>query len=219
MRSGISLIKKTSIVFIALTGWFSLGLQLCLSIRNARGNGVSVTESVINFFSYFTVLTNLLVALSLTSILLAPFSRLGDFFSKPSAQSAIAVYISVVGIVYTIALRNVWDPQGLQLIADRLLHDAVPVFYLIFWSVFTPKRTLKWESVLPWLIYPLIYLFYALIRGATTGWFSYYFLNFRESGWKKVFISIFMIMAAFIALSLVLILINRLPGKKKVNEN
>jgi hypothetical protein len=47
-------------------------------------------------------------------------------------QSGAAIYIAIVGIVYSFALRHIWDPQGLQKIADMLLHDSLPVLYVAF---------------------------------------------------------------------------------------
>jgi hypothetical protein len=35
--------------------------------------------------------------------------------------------------------------------------------------VFVSKQKLAWKDILPWLVYPLIYLIYILIRGASFG--------------------------------------------------
>ncbi|MEO5946218.1 MAG: Pr6Pr family membrane protein, partial [Chitinophagaceae bacterium] len=112
--------KKSSGILIAVIGWFALILQLYVMLNTNAKNGIAVTTTVINFFSFFTILCNLLVAFSLTFSIIFPKSKLGIFFSKPTTQSAIGLYIVIVGIVYSVALRKIWNPEGLQLIADRL---------------------------------------------------------------------------------------------------
>jgi hypothetical protein len=87
-------------VFIAIVAWLALILQLYINIRNAETNGLTPLAATWNFFSYFTVLTNLLVALCLSFILLNPSSSAGRFFSRPYILTAIALYIFIVGLVY-----------------------------------------------------------------------------------------------------------------------
>jgi hypothetical protein len=71
--------------------------------------------------------------------------------------------------VYSLVLRQLWDPEGLQKVADLFLHDAVPLFYLVFWATSVPKYTLRWQHAAWLLTYPLAYLLWALLRGSSTG--------------------------------------------------
>jgi hypothetical protein len=99
---------------IALTGWFSLLLQLNILLQNATANGLSKGEATVRFFSYFTIQTNLLVAVSLTLQIFKPGSLAGRFFSRSATSTAIAVYILIVGLDYNTVLRFLWQPEGLQ---------------------------------------------------------------------------------------------------------
>lgn len=202
--------KKGSGILIAVIGWFALILQLYVMLNTNAKNGIGVTSTVINFFSFFTILANILVAISLTSTIVFPKSRLGFFFSKPATQSAIGLYIIIVGIVYSVALRKIWNPEGLQLVADRLLHDLIPLLYLFYWLLFTPKKVLQWKKVSSWLIFPAIYLVYSLIRGAVVNWYPYYFINAQELGYGKVAITSLVVLAVFIVFGVILVLINRI---------
>ena len=207
--------RKPSLLFIALVAWLALGLQLYVMLTSSSAQEPhGILKALSYYFSYFTILTNLLVALSFTISALMPASRAGGFFSTPSARTAVVVYIVVVGIVYSVALREIWDPRGLQLVADRLLHDATPILCALYWVVFIPKRTLEWKDAFPWLIYPLLYLIYALIRGLTTHWFSYYFIDFTTLGWGSVAVNVLIISAGFLALSFLFILLNRLMKRE-----
>lgn len=203
-------IKKGSGILIAAIGWFALILQLYVMLNTNAKNDIAATTTVTNFFSFFTILSNLLVAISLTSSIFFPKSNPGIFFAKPATQSAIGLYIIIVGIVYSVALRKIWNPEGLQLVADRLLHDLIPVLYLFYWLLFTPRKVLQWGNVPYWLIFPAIYLVYSLLRGAVTNWYPYYFINAQELGYGKVAITALLVLAAFILFGLLLVFLNRI---------
>lgn len=166
-------------------------------------------NTIINFLSFFTILSNLLVALTLSYSLISPVSLVGSFFSHPTVHSAVALYIFIVGLVYNLVLRNLWAPTGSQLLADNLLHVVVPLLFILYWFIFIPKAVLQWKDGIPWLLFPLVYLVYSMLRGAFTNWYSYPFLNAGELGYGKVSMNIIMMIMAFLAVGMVLIAVNR----------
>lgn len=191
---------------IAGLAWFALASQFYLIIQNRV---VSVTETVIRYFSFFTILTNLTIALATTAIILIPNSRQGKFFSKPSTLSAIAVYIIIVGLVYNTILRFLWAPTGWQYIIDELLHTVIPVLYTLFWVFFVPKKTLKWIDVLPWMIFPMLYIVWTMIHGAFSGFYPYPFVDVGVLGYPKVILNGIGLVAFFVLASCILIGIGR----------
>jgi hypothetical protein len=186
---------KTYLLVLAILGWFALIAQYYLIILNGT---TSPLETTIRFFSYFTVLTNIMVAFCCTMNLLQP----GKFFSKPATFTALTVYIVIVGMIYNLILRFLWQPQGLQWIVDELLHTVIPLLFFIYWLLFVPKQTLKWSSFLPWLIYPLVYITYTFIRGAYSGFYPYPFLDVPAIGFSKALVNSVGIAALFIGMSL-----------------
>lgn len=52
---------------------------------------------------------------------------------QPGVVAGIAANIAFVGLSYHFLLRNTWNPQGAQLLADVLMHYAVPAFYVLYW--------------------------------------------------------------------------------------
>ncbi len=188
---------------LALVTWFSIILQLYLT-----------KESVFNFISYFTILSNLLVAVSLTCTSIFKYSKVGRYFSLVTMQSAIALYIFIVGLVYNFVLRGIWEPQGWQWVADNLLHVVVPVFYILYWLLFIPKGKLKFKDNIVWTIFPLLYLAYTLVRGHFTHWYPYPFINVTKLGDAKVCLNIGIMIIAFLLVGLLLICINRFFLKK-----
>lgn len=205
--------NKTELAYRLIAGlvcWFAIGLQLYLIIVNALDNQISLLSETIRFISYFTILCNILVALCLTMPLINRNSGLGRYFLKPVAQGGVAVYIAIVGITYSLMLRHIWDPQGWQLVADRLLHDAMPVIYLLFWLMFAPKGYLKWKHAFNWLLFPAIYLVYILIRGAVTDKYPYPFIDVVQLGYEGMLKNAFFMLVAFVVVGFLIVLIDRL---------
>lgn len=199
----------------AMIQGFALILQLYLSIETLidRGNGVWI--GIARYFGYFTILTNILVALAFTLPLVQPRSQWGRFFAHPNVRTSIAVYITLVSIGYSLLLRHIWNPQGWQLVADRLLHDVSPILYVVFWFLFVPKFTLRWRNLSAWLIYPLGYLIAALIRGAIFNWYPYPFLEADKLGYPRVFLYSMMLFIALCVVGAVFIGIARLLARQR----
>lgn len=188
--------------FGALLGWFALIAQLYLIITNRT---VSVPETLLRFFGYFTIDTNILAALCLSFIAINSNSKTGLFFSKAGTVTAITVYIMIVGIVYNVILRSLWAPEGLQKIVDELLHSVIPVFFVLIWVFFIPIEQLKWKMAFGWLIFPLIYMIYALVLGAATKFYPYPFVDVNELGYKKALLNAGGILLVIFVFSLALI--------------
>ncbi|MES1214305.1 MAG: Pr6Pr family membrane protein [Bacteroidota bacterium] len=197
-------------IITAITAWAALALQLYIMVDNTPGNGMTPLQAVGRFLIFFTVLTNLLVAISLSIELISPVSAAGRFFAKPSTVAATAFYIFIVGLVYNLILRNLWNPTGLQRIADELLHVAVPLLFTIYWLFIAPKGTLKWKHPFAWLLFPAAYLVYALVRGAAEGFYAYPFINVTELGYTKVFTNCAGLLIVFIIIGFLFVAVDRM---------
>lgn len=201
----------------ALLGWFAVITQLYLMMKNRV---LSAPETALRFFDFFTIDTNIIVALCFTYIFFGSKSRWGRFFSRASTITAITVYITIVGIVYNVVLRSTWNPYGMQKIVDELLHSVIPALFILFWLFFTPIEQLKWKNAFPWLIYPIIYMIYAMIFGAVTKFFPYPFVNANEIGYNKALMNAGAVLLVIFLLSLALIgtgkLMKRFDDKKGI---
>jgi len=209
-KQGNSILTTYSAI-MAIVCWFTLVAQLILSINT---KAAPVAELIARYFTYYTILTNILVALCFTFLALKPTSASGNFFTKPATLTATTVYITIVGVVYNVILRFTWNPQGLQRIVDELLHLVIPVIFIVFWFTFVPKGQLKSKNILPWLIYPLVYLFVVLIRGALSGFYPYPFIDVNALGYIKTLINAGGLTIAFALLALLFVLIDRLLDRK-----
>lgn len=193
-----------SVLFIS--GWFALIAQFYLIIANREA---SIPETITRYFSFFTILTNLIVAVCCTILFFTPSSTAGKFFALPATLTAITVYITVVGVVYNTILRFLWMPEGLQQIVDELLHSVIPILFIVLWFFLTQKRKVKWTNIFPWLLYPLAYIIYILIRGAPSGFYPYPFINVGELGYSKVVINCVGLLLVFLFFSLLFVAIGR----------
>ncbi len=190
-----------------LLGWFALGAQFYLIILNRV---TSFADVIVRYFTFYTILTNLLVALCFTFLLLSPESKRGRFFSRTTVATALAVYIAVVGLTYNIVLRPLWNPQGLQMIVDELLHSVMPVLYIVYWFLFARKNQLQWKDVLPWLIFPLVYIIVILVLGSFSGYYPYPFIDVVKLGYQKVFINSACMTLAFLFFSFLFVGISKM---------
>ena len=172
---------------LACLAWFSVLLQLVLSVQLAITNGKPAVQGLVAYFGFFTVLTNLFVALVLTVPALAASTSAGRFFSRSSVQACAATSIALVGLAYHLLLRHVWDPEGWQWVADVLLHYVMPVLFCLYWLwEAVGKRDLRWWAPLVASVYPLIYLAYALARGLWVGSYPYPFIDVNVLGYATV---------------------------------
>lgn len=202
--------RNTFIVIGALLGWFGVIGQLYLIIINRQQE---LLPTLVNFISYFTILTNTLVSVYFTTLWWRPSTRSVEFFSRPSVGTAITMYILVVGIVYNVILRFIWDPQGLQKIVDEILHTVNPIFFLGWWIICIRKTKLPWGSVGKWIIYPLVYCIYVLVRGAVTNSYPYPFMDVGQLGYQAVLINSLGVTALFLVLGFAFIGISRALAK------
>jgi len=201
--------RQRLITCAAVLGWAGLGIQLYLIFFARLSVGASLLGGLVSFFSYFTILTNTLVATVLTCAVTHRESAARRWFLQPWVSSGIAVSIAVVGLAYSILLRHLWHPQGWQFVADELLHDVMPLMFLGYWWCCVPKGTLRLWHLPLWLIYPLVYFIYALLRGHLLGAYAYPFIDVALLGYAQVFINAGGIMVGFVLIGLLVIGIDR----------
>jgi hypothetical protein len=124
-------------------------------------------------------------------------------------QAATAVYIAIVGMVYQLLLRQLWNPQGAQWVADVLLHSMVPVGYVVYWLLFAPRAELSWKDSVTWLIYPGVYLVYVLARGAVSGLYPYPFVDVNVLGYGGVLARSGLLLLVFLGMGLLVVAVGR----------
>jgi hypothetical protein len=206
---------RTLLIILTVLGWFALAGQFYLIIENRIA---SMPETIIRYFGFFTILTNILVALCCTVLVLKSNSFMGNFFIKYTTITAIAVYITVVGLVYNLILRFLWNPRGAEKVVDELLHTVIPILFILFWLVYIPKAFIKWKNIFIWLTFPFLYLVCILIRGSFTGYYPYPFVDVIQVGYNKVFINSLGMLVVFLLISILFVAIDRFVKHPSINK-
>jgi hypothetical protein len=173
-------------------------------------SGLVLLHTVINFFSYFTILSNIFLALSFTTAWLSPTSRLGAFLARPVMKGGITLYIAITGTVYVLILRHTWEPQGWAFVADALLHYVMPVLGALDWVLFSPKGRMEWKHSVRWLTFPALYGVYTLLHGWLTGFYPYPFVDVPKLGAGKVLANSAVLALVFVAAGALLVAADRL---------
>jgi hypothetical protein len=180
----------------ALLGWAALALQLVLTLTTIGGTAL---DGIWRYLGYFTVIANIFAAIVLT---LAVLDR-----RKPRLEFAAATAMVLVGVTYSLLLRETWDPRGWQKVADVMLHDVMPVLVALFWLL-RPHGGLRWRDVWLCVILPTGYVGYALARGASEGWYPYAFMDVAQAGVGAVAVNCTVMGAAFLAMAALLKLLD-----------
>lgn len=179
--------------------------QLFQSIDYWSAKGVTnIPSNVVNFFSFFTIDSNLLSLLVLLvgAVLLIRKTDDPEWFQV--ARASVVTYMVTTGVVYNLLLRGIELPQGSTLAwSNEVLHVIAPIYLLLDWILAPGRKPLRYTSVWIVIAFPLVWTIYTLIRGpfvedqvfANDFWYPYPFLNpnTTEQGYLTVAFYILMI--------------------------
>lgn len=204
-----SVARRRFVAVAAILGWAGLSIQMYLIFHSRWTLAASLLGGLVSFFSYFTVLSNTLVATVLTCELTARESAARRWFLQPWVSSGIAVSIAVVGLVYSLLLRHLWHPEGWQWLTDELLHDVMPLLFLVYWWCWVRKGTLRLRHIALWMIYPLVYFAYSMLRGHLLATYPYPFIDVGKLGYPQVFVNAAGLLAGFVLIGLIVVGLDR----------
>ena len=211
--------RKPRIFYLACAGlaaWFGLILQAWVAFEAMWANGYSTPAALAKFLSFFTILTNGLVALCYLADLTFCARRKDPTPAWIRNRSGVAVSIAMVGLGYEFLLRHLVRFEGWPLLANLLVHDATPALFVVYWFCFVPKGTLEWRIPFRWLLYPAIYLPWALAYGAASGGYPYPFIDAAQLGYPRALLNSVGLFAAFATMGWVLVAIDRFwPFKRQ----
>ncbi|PTS82580.1 MULTISPECIES: Pr6Pr family membrane protein [unclassified Caulobacter] len=186
------------IAAIAVTGpLLQYGLML---------EGETLTSGIaksVEFFSYFTIISNLLAAVVLTAPLVAPRSALALWCEQTPPRVATAVYLAITAGIYHTLLASQWDPQGWRLVSDTLLHTVTPALFLLDWLARGGVGPVVWRAVPKVLILPTAYGVWTLLHGALSGFYPYPFMNVAKRGYPAVLVTMVVMAIGFLVVAAV----------------
>ena len=187
----------------AVLAWVTLGIQYGLFLK--AFTLAAILDRSVEYVSYFTILTNFLIALTFSAPAFAPRSRAGQWWLASSPRGAVTVFALVVMIIYHLLLRALWHPQGLQLINDYMMHYVMPLATLVDWLAFTPRGGLRWRDAAIWLCVPAVYGLWTLAHGAVSGFYPYPFMDVTKLGYPGVLMNMVGLVLGFYLPGLLLV--------------
>jgi hypothetical protein len=172
----------------------------------------ATTGSLVNFFSFFTIESNLLaIVVLLVGGAVDPQSQRWAY-----VRGGATLYMVITGIIYAALLAN----QEVGLTAawvDSAMHQVTPAVLLADWVCFPPWPRATYRAALAWLAFPLVYLAYSLSRGAAVDWYPYPFLDPRRpGGYGRV--AAFAVVLALV-MALVAVAVNAVGRKRAATAN
>lgn len=186
--------------------------QLAVSLTRTAEAGGDVATVFANFFSFFTILSNVIAATVLATAAIRTLTRPTGAESSLGLAAALAcatTYMVITGIIYNALLRGITLPQGSEPVpwSNEVLHLVGPIFLLLDLLIGTRRRALRWQVVWVIVAFPLLWVAYTLVRGPlvtnpTTGepyWYPYPFLNPNNAGgWGMVAAYVVVIAVCFV---------------------
>ena len=203
------------VLVTATLGVIGVGIQFYFSFTAKLEQGFSVLYAVNHYFSFFTAIINSSIAVLLLAYYFFPDSKLSRWFKKTTNNTAIAVYILIVSLIYYTLLLNNKPLLPVEMVATHILHGFVPLAYLGLWFFRFRNGDLNYSDSFRWVLFPLVYFIYLLIRGAVIDAYPYFFVNVSKIGYPMALLYAVCILGVFLISGLSLVVIDRRIKLKK----
>jgi hypothetical protein len=155
---------------------------------------------ILDYFTYFTIWSNIIVAIVVTMLAIRP-SR--DSFIFRVVRLDALLMITVTGIIYNAILAASAKLQGFEVVTNFFDHLLVPAVTVVVWLLVGPRGWINWRIIGASLVIPIVWLVWALARGAVIGAYPYGFLNVAKFGYGTVLINVLGIVVFAIVLCLI----------------
>lgn len=153
---------------------------------------MSTPDRIADFFSVFTVLSNVTVAVT-TGMLAVDPDRRSTLFRVLRLDGVLA--IAVTGVVFHLALSDLQELTG--------------------WLLFGPRGHLSPRVVALSVVAPVLWLAYTLVRGTLVqdrfgdDYYPYPFMDVQEHGYPVVLVNCAVVAVLFLALAYGALLLDR----------
>jgi hypothetical protein len=170
----------------------------------------TATFSLTNYLSYFTIESNILaVIVLLVGGLAAPQSPRWQIF-----RGAVTLYMLITMVVYAVLLADI-DVMLTDKWINDVLHRVLPLVLLLDWLFVAMAQRLRptFELIGLWLIFPVVYGVYSLIRGPIVDWYPYPFIDPRAQGYVSLTIGLVVLLVVFVVLAVAMAGLGDLPAR------
>jgi len=138
-----------------------------------------------NFFSFFTIQSNIIGVAALCALVLVPRARRSPTFDV--VRGAAVLYMAITGVVFALLLSGLQEELQTTIPwVDFVVHKLMPIVLVADWLVDPPRHRLSRWTLLAWLSFPLAWVTYTLVRGAAVDWYPYPFVDVSRLGYDGV---------------------------------
>jgi hypothetical protein len=184
--------------------------------------GAHLPTVIANFFSFFTIESNVLAVVALACGGFWALAHRGST-AEPRWLAILlmcaSTYMIVTGVVYNLLLRGIELPQGSTVgWSNEVLHVVIPIIMLAD-VLFAPRRrSLGWSAVGIAAIFPIVWVIYTLIRAnlviapasGKPSWYPYPFLDpAQPGGYGGVSLYVLLIAAIIIGAAALVVWVGR----------
>lgn len=173
--------------------------------------------------SHFTIQSTILLALvTLASARRAWTPR----HPLPAALTGAALlYVTMAALVHHVLLSDAAPRFSMSgeasswpvTLTAHILHTVIPVAALLDWLLFSPPARTRLRQAAPWLLYPLAYLLFSLVRGEllpdSPARYLYPFLDVAHHGYKSVLANALLLGLSFYAVAVLLVALDHARPK------
>ncbi len=166
---------------------------------------------------YFTVLSNILVALYFAADVVWLSVQKKTF--APAIKGAATMAITVTGLVAHFMLGMGFSMGGPMGISMLLLHYVVPIMSVCDWLLFDEKGKIAKTAPLQWLLFPLAYFAYILFTAPGIAAdsqlvrYPYPFIDVDMLGLPKVLLTAALMCLVFVVLGYLIYALDKLAKR------
>jgi hypothetical protein len=174
-------LDRRSLLAVARAAFAILGLVAVLTqLTDLANRGVLVP---FNFFSYFTIDSNLITI----AVLLIGAARWRSARSATFelVRGEAVLCMTVTFLVFAVLLSNTDVDTAIPWV-NSVVHEILPIVIVLDWLIDPPVDALTFRRGLWLLAFPIAWLVYTLIRGPLAGWYPYPFLDPANGGYGTV---------------------------------
>jgi hypothetical protein len=221
---------KPWFTFNAVVAWLGLAVSFTLTstgmypstatdasqIGYANATGAAgALGRIFDWLGYFTIWSNLLVAVVLTLLALNPHR---DSLRLRVLRIDTLMMISITGIIYAAIIAPYVTNRGWEHLSNALVHQITPILTILVFIIAGPRGWFNVKAVFAALIVPIVYVIFTLIRGAVIGAYPYSFFNVAKYGYNAVLINVIAIAICGLILAFMFMGIDRLMMRRHTNR-
>jgi hypothetical protein len=214
----LSLIYR--IIFLFVCG---IGLYL--------NSGIANGELAPYMLIFYTIQSNVLCFIFFSILIIKNILDLknkglkGTTIFLPHFKGAVTMTIAVTFIIYhfILAPHYLSTSSGYNIFSwqNILVHYFVPIVTILDWIIFDEKSSFRWFNPIQWLIVPITYFIFILVRARIGGvilimksQYPYFFIDVDVLGWINVLKNAGIILIGFLFLGYTIYIIDKISVER-----